>query len=144
MSMDKFPQHIPITSDYNIILPPEHPPHRFDWNGALIWVQQQESQFSTSASAWRSLCRKMVTLSSYYLLLCQQLSPKSTEPRPVHGRVAAVITKGQCWQRNVFCWSEHKLPLDRGYFFLCRFPGQGGLQATDYEILWLWRTKHHI
>lgn len=50
-------------------------------------------------------------------LLCQQLSPKSTGPRPVHGDVTAVIAKGWCWQNNMFCWSKHRFSLDRGFFF---------------------------
>lgn len=85
-----------------------------------LWSEcsQQGSQFFTSASAWRGLCRKRVTLSSHYLFCFAS----SYLPNP-QGQGLCTEVLLQSLQRasagwGMFSWSEHRLPLDRGYFFL--------------------------
>lgn len=85
-----------------------------------LWSEcsQQRSQFFTSASAWRSLCRKRATLSSFYPYYCANSYLLNPQGQGLYTELLLQSLQRASADRGMFCWPKHRLPLDRGFFYL--------------------------
>lgn len=149
MSTDKFPQHVAVTNNYNIILPVLHNLRILQtiWAGMEFWSECNNREVNSSLLFLpEEVCVERWSLWVHIILF-------------IVPTAISQIHRAKAWAWSCFCSHckgaalteecvlliQAQTSFRQTIFFLCSFPArEGGWQATDYEILWKWRTKHHI
>lgn len=106
-----------------------YPPSWLEWSSDLSLANREVN--SSLLLLPEELCVDRRSLRVHMILSIVPTAISQThKAKAVHEGVAA---KGQCWQRNVFV--EHRLPLDREFFFLSAATlakGVGKLQIMKF------------
>lgn len=140
MSVDKFPQHVAIINNYNIFLQYyitwiSYPPFWLKWSSDLSAVNREAN--SSLLPLPEEVCVERGPLWVHFTLIIVPTAiswthrAKACTQNCCCSHCKGPVLTEECFvdPSTDFLWIED--------FFICSFSGQGGWQATDYDILWI-------